>query len=171
MIEEFETPREKFESVLNEMGKAIGIEGLSFDDDDLCVLSIGDGTMINIYADEDSDTAVMYATVGYLPTDERRSDLLRKLLEENRFWEATCGFTLSLNTEDDLVVLADRRRMELYTSCDYLATHLANLIQTLRRWRNLLAMPDEEEAPLSVVGENATPLDRLSMLVANWIEV
>lgn len=167
-----ETPREQFEKTLSEFGKATGIGEIAFDERDICTLSFDD-VFVNVYSDPDTDVVVVYAQIGYLGGRENRAAFVRRMLEENLFWEKTYGYTLMMEPESDLAVVADRRVASRYTDCDYLAGHLENCVKLVRRWREILGSDDSPaDVREAYMDEEGNVLrDRLAALARNWMPV
>ena len=88
------------------LGRRLGIAGLGFDEKaGTCALAFDGRVTVHLAVDERSGGLVMFAVLGELaPT--QRPELGSTLLRGNYMWRVTEGATLSLDPEQDAVLLA-----------------------------------------------------------------
>jgi len=91
----------KFELLFEEIGAQIGMESLSFGDDNTCSLEFDDNVVLTFVV---ADT-VLYC-VAYLGDWNDEPAIAKKLLEANFAWQATNGGTLAIEPGSSRVVLS-----------------------------------------------------------------
>lgn len=91
----------KFELLFEEIGAQIGMESLSFGDDNTCSLEFDDNVVLTFVL---ADT-VLYS-VAYLGDWNDEPMVARKLLEANFAWQTTNGGTLAVEPGSNRVVLS-----------------------------------------------------------------
>jgi hypothetical protein len=86
--------------LIKDFGAAIGVPDMVLDDQDFCVIGIGENAELVVNFDyyQDDDSLVLYTTLGEIP-DDLRYELYEELLRANFFWEVTGGMTLSINPD------------------------------------------------------------------------
>lgn len=86
--------------LIKDFGTSIGAPDMVLDEEDFCVIGIGENAELVVNFDyyEDDDSLVLYTTLGEIP-DDLRFELYDELLKANFFWEVTGGMTLSINPD------------------------------------------------------------------------
>ena len=103
--------QEVLNTLLQELGKRVGIDGLATDDKGVCTLSIDEHLLLNFLANPKDGNLIIWCVVGEVPSVDylnNRAETLTTLLRTNLFWQETGGATLSMMPDSDDIILANR---------------------------------------------------------------
>ena len=89
--------------LLTDFGNALGLEGLSLDENGYCCLSF-DEVVVNIESVGESSLVLLYSSLGVLPEDAG-SEVYRRLLGANYFFQGTAGATIGLDEATGAVAI------------------------------------------------------------------
>ena len=119
------------QSLLEGLGKVIGIQGLTFTEDHACSLSFDDKMLITIEAPPDENTLYLHSPLCSVPLDmEKREELYATLLTGNFLGKATNNASFCLDPEfGDLL---------LYQSFDRKALDVPMLLKALQTFANTM---------------------------------
>lgn len=81
--------------LLTDFGNALGLDGLSLDENGYCCLSF-DEVVVNIEAVGETSLVLLYSSLGALPADAG-PEVCRRLLEANYFFHGTGGATIGVD--------------------------------------------------------------------------
>lgn len=93
-----------FTRLIEQFGACIGIPALAADERGHCALRFDD-RIVGIQQPLESDRMVVYTVIGDMPALDTTTQL-RALLRANLFWLGTAGATLSLDENENKLVLA-----------------------------------------------------------------
>ena len=88
--------RDVVDGIIRDFGATFGNSELMLDEDDFVCFTTAGGVLINIDYFEDSESLVLYTTIGEI-FDATRLSVYDELLKANFFWELSGGATLSVN--------------------------------------------------------------------------
>lgn len=141
--------KQNLQTLLQRIGRTVGIPDLSLDDDGYCQLRIDGALDIAIEFIEDGELAVFTARCGAIG-GHNRTAVLQQIADANFYWVGAGGGTLSTNSREGMVYLQFR---EPTAQMDQ--ARLQDLLQALannaERWGARLAALDADPA-----GTNAT---------------
>ncbi len=89
--------------LLTDFGNALGLDGLSLDENGNCCLSF-DEVVVNIESVGESSLVLFYSSLGVLPEDAGR-DVYSRLLAANYFFYGTAGATVGVEPASGNVAL------------------------------------------------------------------
>ncbi|WP_142848255.1 type III secretion system chaperone [Telmatospirillum sp. J64-1] len=94
----------RLSTLLAQFGEAMGIPGLTFDQNRNCCLVFDRQILVNIAHQERLNRVVLFSYLGRTPQNVAGRSLL-PLLEGNFFWQGTDGATLSIEAASRSIVL------------------------------------------------------------------
>lgn len=94
--------REQADSLIRQLGTAIGMTELALDDAGMCLLALEDDTVITIGYDITSEQLILMSPLDAVEPTER---VLRNMLIANFLWHGTEGATLALNPSGQVALL------------------------------------------------------------------
>lgn len=118
------------------LGEELGIEQFEFDDDGYCLLRVDDAIDLAIELDEDSQSIILSADCGDLPSANREK-VLQELLDANFYWAGSGGATFATNSQTDTVCL-QAREAAAQLDLDRLRDLLLAMISNAEAWRQRL---------------------------------
>lgn len=124
--------REEVNKLLDGLGKALNLPGLSLDDNNHCILLFDEKIVLNIDLDEEGSKLVTYAYIGEVPLDCREK-VLEKALEGNFFWNETDGGTLGIDKQSQSLVLAKSFDLPLKEP-ELFEEILAGFVEVVEKW-------------------------------------
>lgn len=122
--------------LISALGQAVGESGLQMDEEGLAFLPLSNEFFLHLQADPERQCFITFAVVGTLP-HQPPVDMLRRLLQANRFWRETAGATLSLDEEQPpRLVLADRYDWPGLDSDDFVdrVNQFIDVLHETRAW-------------------------------------
>lgn len=143
----------KTQDFIHQLGLALNLPALALDDSNVCRV-VCDGHPIDFEKLPDSEELFLIAEVCSLPPDGRET-LFRRLLEGNRYGIETADATLSLDADQNAIIL--HRKLDM-TRLDYAAFEelLSTFYARLLYWKDLSQATTEapgtaplEAAPLT----------------------
>jgi hypothetical protein len=156
------------DSLLQSIGRLLGLPDLAWDEQHSCTLSFGDDVHLTLYPDEEQADLTMYTLVGELPAQAPLA-VWSELMAANLFGKGTGGATLGYEPDSQWVYLSRRLPAEGLTAQRWLGEMKAFVgacRQWQSRWSQLLAQAgkgsDSGGAPQgdgSFVNSAATPAD------------
>lgn len=114
--------REHLDELLNEIGKRIGLDGLSLDDNNTLLLGLENDLFMSAVWRDDTSTLLLNSVVGVSPCTDQQS--LYALMQTNCVFTEGQGMSFSLDPATDLVNLsqvvsiADRDSFKLQDKLD-----------------------------------------------------
>lgn len=140
-------------AVLKEFGEQVGLHGLSTSEEGVCTLTIDDELLLNLFANPQTESLVVWMLLGEVP-NENREHFLARLLRANLFWHETLGGTLSLLPEPDTVMLA-RTTPLASLDADGLRATITDFVEFADDYRHWLEEEEENNDPGQMVDEDA----------------
>lgn len=105
-----------------------------------------DGLPVGLQLDGDNDEAeVLLCSLLAAPNPERWNETARLLLQANHLWSGTCGATLGMLPDDDMISLSMRRPLRDLTA-DSLAVLVAKTADIGMAWQEFIAERESTEA-------------------------
>ncbi len=144
---------EYVEQFLATLGKKLGLEDLSFNEEGSCLFVLDENKLFIIDLDESTRTLIISVALGMLP-EENREEVLYDLLTANYYWMRTGGGTLGVDPENDVVLLCYAMQLPLENDMDFLFC-IEKLANVADYWIKRLEKTDEL---------TNLPSDRLSMM-------
>lgn len=137
--------KKEVNSLLNKLGASLGLDGLSLDENNHCILLFDDKVILNLELDEVNELLVVYSYIGEVPF-EGRENIFEALLESNFFWRNTQGATLGIDKHTQTVVLAYPMELPLKNK-NIFEERLAVFVDVTEQWIDRLeGMSREAEA-------------------------
>lgn len=121
-----------YDQLIKEFAANLNMEGFEPDEDGVCQL-IGDDTVITIQNCDEVGCVLVTSPVAELPVDAS-PELLRKLLGGGYLYEKTRGNSMSLDEENNIVVLSFYNYLKDLDT-DNFVRRLENLAFCLDYWR------------------------------------
>lgn len=147
--------RETVQNLLQSLGDSMNVPGLAFDKSGCCPLSLGDGITVFLQYREFAGDFLLIGAVGNLPEgEEEQADIMRFLLISNLYGEDTDGATLSLDPENNIVLM--------HRTWDPEGANASKLARTLEAFAELLDLWKERYS--EVLEENddgASPFEKV----------
>jgi hypothetical protein len=131
-----EDSRAMLDALLSEFGKSIGMPDLKTNDEGISTLVFDGRIEIDILADPNTGSAVLWCILGELPASDT-AGAQRRLLEANLFWQRTRGATLSLMPNSNDVVVAMRGPLP-GMNVETLRTLIETMVETSEELTRLL---------------------------------
>jgi len=125
-----------FETLIAELGAAIGLPELKLDEDGACTLSFDDNITVNLRLDPETDAVVLYSPLGLLEADGSVA-VKDALLEANLLFQGTGGCTLGVDSNMGLVVLAYREHVA-QVRAPLLMERIEAFVNVAEAWRERL---------------------------------
>jgi Tir chaperone protein (CesT) family len=122
------------DSLLQAIGRLLGLPDLAWDEQLSCTLSFGDDVHLTLYADDERPDMTIYTLVGELPA-QAPSDVWRDLMEANLFGKGTGGAALGYEPDSQWVYLARRLPVEGMTAQQWLE-EIQVFVGACRHWQN-----------------------------------
>ncbi len=131
------------QSILESLGKTLGLDGLTFENAASTCLLVLDGKMeIAVTLNEENNELILHHQVGTLP-ESNRYDIVEQLLEANLFWSGTRGATLSIERTSGVVIIAKALGLHgpdgVLLTGEALGTAIINLAEVAAHWAQLLS--------------------------------
>ncbi len=137
--------KKEVNGLLEKLGDSLGLQDLSLDENNHCVLLFDDKVILNLELDESNEILVVYSYIGEVPF-EGRENIFETLLESNFFWRNTQGATLGIDKHTQTVVLAYPMELPLKNK-NIFEERLAVFVDVTEQWINKLeTMSQEAEA-------------------------
>lgn len=134
------------DQLLNELGLAIGLPHLRFNEEGCAKLVFDDQTAVNLENDRETGQIQLYTGLCPLPPEGRES-LYLALLEGNLFGTHTLGATLAVDSAHHEVVLC-RTVVAQDLSASAFTEIIEAFVNTAEQWRETLASnPTAVDAP------------------------
>jgi len=141
---------DEFERALAAFFTAAGADVPAADETGARLFRLGGVELKLVRPPDDPHSVDCEAYVGSIAEVADKATLALDALEANFFWEGTRGGTLGLGSDDDDLVLSDRRDTDDLLGEGALGAWLAGVVQTVTDWRLNLTqqkrMADEAEA-------------------------
>lgn len=118
--------------LLQELGLAMGLPTLKFDDEGCARLMFDGKLAVNLEYDEGNASIQLYSVLGPLPAQGREA-LFLKLLKGNLFGADTGGATLAVDGEHHEVVLCRTLPVEETTAAAFVAA-IERFVAALEAW-------------------------------------
>ena len=146
----------RLQTLLNDLGLHMRLDGLRLDDDGYCALRFDNEFTINFQYGDDHQQLLMYADLGIPARGEK---LYSTLLQANLFWRLTMGATLSLSGDEPVhVIIALQQPWQSQTVTE-LAAVLEQFVNTVEDWaeavRGDAKVTDEDNLTISPLDNNA----------------
>ncbi len=137
--------RKEVNGVLEKLGSSLGLQDLSLDENNHCILLFDDKVILNLELDETNELLVVYSYIGEVPF-EGRENIFETMLESNFFWRNTQGATLGIDKHTQTVVLAYPMELPLKNK-EIFEERLAVFVDVTEQWIDRLdRMTQEAEA-------------------------
>jgi hypothetical protein len=94
---------------------------------------------------QDDDAEVLLCSLLAVPHPERWTETARLLLQANHLWSGTCGATLGMLPDDDMISLSMRRPLRDLTA-DSLAVLVAKAADIGIAWQELIVERESADA-------------------------
>jgi hypothetical protein len=121
------------EELLKDLGDRIGIGPLGLNEEGVCTVGFGEGTLIHITADDsDPNFCVMVGNSGGIP-DGDRATYLRRLLEANFFHRDSGNAVIALEPDLDETLLIERVRLDVIDGAGF-ADAVTRFVAYQQRW-------------------------------------
>lgn len=145
----------EYNELLNEFGKACGLDGLKFDDEGVAVI-LADDISLSFMEVPETRRLVMFADIANTPYGNCER-LYKALLEAQHLGIATGGATFSISPNGKIALYRQDPLMDLDVAL--LKTIVENFLNLVDRWRELIAAfcPDESPAQDEDPSEEAAP--------------
>jgi hypothetical protein len=124
------------DSLLQALGRLLGLPDLAWDEQLSCTLSFGDDVHLTLYADDERPDLTIYTLIGELPA-EAPADVWRALMEANLFGKGTGGATLGYEPDSQWVYLTRRLPAEGLTAQHWL-NEIQEFVAACRQWQTQL---------------------------------
>ncbi|BDV01930.1 molecular chaperone Tir [Thermodesulfomicrobium sp. WS] len=124
--------RENAQRVVDYIGKAVGIEGLRFDENGTASFVIEDEIICTFFVDEDEEVLVVALYLGRI--DRSNTELLYEMLCGNYMGAYTGGGAMGIDDEEDLVAIHRVFPLPIEEPA-WIEEPLASLIGAARYWR------------------------------------
>jgi hypothetical protein len=141
---------ERYQALLDELGRRISRPGLEVDEYGRCTLNVGEDFQLTLYYDEPTQAITVFSGLAQLPARDIAARALQ-LLRANVFWSETSEATLSLDPESGVVVLA-RRLPEKGLDYTTFEESLLTFIAAAKTWHERLhqAVPMPPPTPAAM---------------------
>lgn len=139
--------KKEVNSLLEKLGASLGLQDLSLDENNHCILLFDDKVILNMELDENNELLVVYSYLGEVPF-EGRENIFETLLESNFFWRNTQGATLGIDKHTQTVVLAYPMELPLKNK-DIFEERLAVFVDVTEQWINKLEHLSQEAEALA----------------------
>jgi hypothetical protein len=142
------------DSLLQAIGRLLGLPDLAWDEQHSCTLSFGDDVHLTLYADDERPDLTMYTLLGVLPADAP-SAVWRELMEANLFGKGTGGAALGYEPDSQWVYLSRRLPTEGLNAQQWLGeiqAFVSACRQWQSRWSQLQAQSSGVQAPSAGTG-------------------
>lgn len=149
--------RELAQVLATELGRAIGIDGLAFDDAGELSLLIDDARLLHVLFDEARRGLVLFTRVA--EADQLSPDLLKRAMQAHFGWGFTAGGQFALEPEGGGMVFQQLLPIDGLDS-GALQQALEHFVQIADHWSTLASSSeaaDDDDPP--TVGESALPSD------------
>ncbi len=136
--------KEQINSLLNDFGKNLGIEDLSFDDNNYCCLFFDD-FVINLELTNEGDILYFYANVGEIPSSGKEN-FYEMLLQANFLFSQTNGASLGISKQGNFVLLS----YQIITSgldLNKFTNIVENFVNTVELWSKKIDKFDLGDTP------------------------
>ena len=125
-----------FAEIIAETGNLLGIDGFEPDAEGVCVIASEEAVVSLLYCPDAGDMVLVTAKLMDLPSDD--GNVLVAALEANHRLEATKGATVSLDEEDNSLVLSMYLPLDLLTA-EILVSRLEGFMAALLSLRERLS--------------------------------
>jgi len=134
---------DQFETLINELGAATGIEGLRPDEDGAVQLLFGDALPVFIQPDPEREYVSLYAVVG-LVGETIRGPLMLELLSASLFGREANGATFAIEETMGQIVLQRQERLAGLTYAGFQRV-LESFIEAAEAWMQRLSPEADAE--------------------------
>lgn len=138
---------EFFDSLLEELGRAIETADLAPDQNNSCLLKMPTGVMIQLEVDDTGDNIIIGSDLGEVPVGRYREDVLREALKTNGMPPPRNG-TLAFSKDSEHLILFKTLSMKDLTG-NKIADALNPLAEKALFWK--LALENEEVPLVSIM--------------------
>ncbi len=136
---------ERYQPLLEELGRRINHPGLEVDEFGRCVLNVGADFQLTLYYDEPTQAVTVFCGLAQLAARDIAA-WAPHLLRANLFWSETSEATLSLDPESGVVVLA-RRLPENGLDYTVFEEALLRFMAAAKTWHERLHQPAPTPPP------------------------
>jgi hypothetical protein len=126
---------------LREFGKQLNLEGLSFDENNTCILGIDNAFSLHITYEPNSDRLYLYSPIlDGLPKDDKiRLKLYERLLEGAMLGGQMAGGGIGVAPKEELILMHCCIEMGLGVDVLALARMATMFVETVEKWRQMVA--------------------------------
>lgn len=149
------------ETLMRELGAAIGLPTLRLDEQGCARLRIDNRLDVNFEFDSSIETLQLYSVLGPLPPEDREA-LYETLLKGNLFCADTLGATLAIDTQRHEILLCRSLRVRDTDATQFLPV-VENFVTATEHWMERLAHPDD--AGKADAEMPSRPLDERGMFI------
>lgn len=132
----------KFADLLNDFGRATGLERLALDADGQCALLFDGAHEITFTPDRDDHALIMHCEVGKI--SEHDTELCRTLLEASLLGSQTGGAAFSVESKLGTIILW-KRHDDAFVDVDALTQAVNAFLAQAIHWKQRLALPQGGE--------------------------
>lgn len=134
---------------LREFGKELNLEGLSFDENNTCILGIDNKFSLHITYEPHSDRLYLYSPVlDGLPKDDRiLLKLYGKLLEGSLLGGHMAGGGIGVAPKEELILIHCAVDMGLGVDANGLRRFAPMFVETVEKWREIVERIVRGEEP------------------------
>lgn len=136
----------KFNELIEELGKNVGLSNLEADADNYCCLGFDEKIITHIQYNAENDLIMLFSQLGTVK-EEKAADLYPRLLKANLFWQGTGGATIGVDDETREILLAYQVAMG---DMDYQKFQdlMESFVNTSELWLNTLDLYQKDEEKL-----------------------
>lgn len=140
--------REQAQQLISELGEALKLGNLSFDNQDECVVVLDERIVMVFQIDDETSSILISTVLGQLEiTTPNREELLFEMLAGNYFWQLTRGATLGIERDTGLLALSYVLELPLRESVE-LQTVVAKLANASDYWlQRIVEISGSGESP------------------------
>ncbi len=129
-----------FESLLQELGKAMSIPNLTADSNNSCLIAFESGIEVQIEPYERDEYLLLVIDLGQVPSGRYREDVFKEALKSNGLPNPRFG-TFAYSEQSDHLLLFDMLSLRELNG-EKIATALEPLIEKAQRWKESLERGD-----------------------------
>ena len=124
-----------FRALFEDFAQKVNAPDLKLNEDGEAMVIMGEDLVVNVHYNEDRGEILVYSIVADMDVVEDREGLLERMMRANFFWIGSEGFTLSLDSDSDRVLVIDRRNESYFIDADMFATYLDMCASVVTDWR------------------------------------
>ncbi|MGF1716013.1 type III secretion system chaperone [Photobacterium chitinilyticum] len=113
-----------------------GIDLIEPNEEGIVTLAINQDS-VRLHLQEHKGYLVLFTQIGILPEDITVSQL-KQILGANYFWLGTKGFTISLSSENDMLIASRQDAMEV-VHYEGFAAMIEAAVEVVEHWRKVMA--------------------------------